>query len=309
MNFRSHREAAMPNFRRSLLDFQRHFSHEAACALWLVGSRWPNGFFCPACDYVKRWRLSGRAFMIECAACHRQTSVTAGTVMRGSKLALSVWFWAAYLMATHSNGMSALHLQRQLGLASYETAWLLSHKLRRAMVAPGWAPLADLVEVNETPLPCRVKDKTRGPGGRGHRSKMLLAGAVENRASRPGRVCLATIADFSTDSLHAFLRDHVTLGATAKTDDWSAYPGAPDLARNPHTIGPMAAHLVLPWVHRIFSNLMRWALGVYHGLQRPISRPVSTNSYSASTAAVTGTPPSHLSSASPSPPNLSLTTC
>ena len=63
--------------------------------------------------------LSLQAFTYECAACGRQTSVTAGTIMHGSKLPLTVWFWAAHLMATHSNGISALQLQRLLGLGSY----------------------------------------------------------------------------------------------------------------------------------------------------------------------------------------------
>ena len=84
----------------------------------------------------KGWALATKAWTFECAACDRQTSVTAGTVLHGSKLPLTVWFWAAYLMATHSNGISALQLQKQLGLGSYKTAWLLCAKLRRAMVAP-----------------------------------------------------------------------------------------------------------------------------------------------------------------------------
>jgi hypothetical protein len=69
--------------------------------------------------------------------CGRQTSVTAGTMMHHSKLPLTAWFWAAYLMATHSNGISALQSQRQLALGSYKTAWLLCAKLRRSMLAPG----------------------------------------------------------------------------------------------------------------------------------------------------------------------------
>ena len=76
------------------------------------------------------------------SGCARQTSVTAGTVMHGSKLPLTVWFWAAYLMATHSNGIAALQLQKQLGLGSYKSAWLLAAKLRQAMVAPHRTPLA-----------------------------------------------------------------------------------------------------------------------------------------------------------------------
>ena len=74
---------------------------------------------------------------LQCARCRKQTSITAGTVMHGSKLSLSMWFRAVFLMATHSDGLSASELQRQLGLGSYKTAWMLSAKLRRVMVDRG----------------------------------------------------------------------------------------------------------------------------------------------------------------------------
>ena len=109
----------MVDFPTSLVDFQRRFPDEAACAAWLFEARWPTGFRCPACDHDKAWPHGGKAFTYECAACGRQTSVTAGTIMHGSKLPLTVCFWAAYLMATHSNGISASQMQRQLALGSY----------------------------------------------------------------------------------------------------------------------------------------------------------------------------------------------
>jgi len=110
---------AMPDFPRSILEFQRQFPDEAACAAWLTAARWPEGFRCPVCGHDHAWELDTKAWTWECAKCHRQTSVTAGTVMHGSKVSLTVWFWAAYLMATHSNGISARQLGRQLGLGSY----------------------------------------------------------------------------------------------------------------------------------------------------------------------------------------------
>lgn len=259
----------MAAFPRSLIEFQKRFPDEAACAAYLREARWPEGFVCPSCGGVRGWALSGKAWTHECAACHRQTSVTAGTVLHGSKLPLTVWFWAAYLMATHSNGISALQVQQQLGLGSYRTAWMLCAKLRRAMVAPGRDPLAGLVEVDETDLPCRSRnDPPSGGGGRSHQGKILVAGAVEVQENGPGRIRLAVIRDFSAASLHRFLRAAVAPGATAKTDGWSGYPGAPGVSHDPHVIGPIAAHIVLPWVHRVFSNLKTWALGVYHGLRR-----------------------------------------
>ena len=110
--------------------------------------------------------------------------MTAGTILHGSKLDLTVWFWAAYLMATHSNGISALQLQKQLALGSYRTAWMLAAKLRRAMVDPDRNPLSGLVEIDETSLPFRTKNDPAGGGpGRSHDGKLLVVGgcAVERR--------------------------------------------------------------------------------------------------------------------------------
>ena len=81
---------AMPDFPRSVLEFQRQFPDEAACAAWLSAARWPEGFRCPACGHDHAWELGTKAWTFECATCRRQTSVTAGTVMHGSKLPLTV---------------------------------------------------------------------------------------------------------------------------------------------------------------------------------------------------------------------------
>lgn len=254
---------------RSLFAFQRRFPDERACAADLAAVRWPEGFRCPGCGHDRGWELATKAFTWECAGCGKQTSVTAGTVMHGSKLPLTVWFWAAYLMATHSNGISARQLQGQLGLGSYKTAWLLSAKLRRAMVAPERTPLAGIVEVDETTIPYRTgNDPVSGGRGRSGAGKLLVAGAVEVVGNRPGRVRLAAIDDFSAASLHAFVSTNVAPGATARTDGWSGYVGVADVGHDPRTVGAMAAHVVLPWAHRIFANLKRWALGVYHGLRK-----------------------------------------
>src|SRR5271155_3616753 len=94
----------MPDFPRSLIEFQSRFPDEAACVAYLFTARWRHGFVCPACGGSKAWQLQTKAWNWECAGCGKQTSVTAGTIMHHSKLPLTTWFWAAYLMATHSNG-------------------------------------------------------------------------------------------------------------------------------------------------------------------------------------------------------------
>ena len=260
----------MDRFPDSLIAFQRMYPNDTACAAWLTSMRWPEGFRCPACGHDHGWALRGKAHTYECAGCHRQTSVTAGTILHGSKLDLTVWFWAAYLMATHSNGFSALQLQKQLGIGSYRTAWMLAAKLRRAMVDPGRQPLSGLVEVDETSLPFRTKnDPVAGGGGRSHDGKMLVVGAVEvSETNTPGRLRLAVLADYSAQSLNSFIGANIAAASTAKTDAWAGYTDVPVADHDPHVVGPMAAHLVLPWVHQVFSNLKGWARGIYHGLRR-----------------------------------------
>jgi hypothetical protein len=142
---------------RSLFQFQKTFPDERSCAEFLFERRWPDGFVCPACGSGRACLLKSRAFTYECIDCGRQTSITAGTIMHRSKLPLLVWFWAAHLMTTHSNGMSALQLMSQIGL-SYRTAWLLTQKLRRSMVDPDRSLLTGMVEVDQTEVPFRTKD-------------------------------------------------------------------------------------------------------------------------------------------------------
>ncbi len=114
--------------------------------------------------------------------------------------------------------------------------------------------------------------------------KIIVAGAVEvvdrttNRAkprklsakyldTRSGRVRLAAIPDNSAASLHAFIRANVRLGATLLTDGHSSYPGLSGYRHDPRTVGKMAGHVALPWIHRVFSLMKRWGLGIYHGLR------------------------------------------
>ena len=261
--------ASEGRFPRSLLEFQSRFATESACAQYLLERRWPHGFVCPGCGGGRAWLLKTKAFTYECADCGRQTSVTAGTIMHASKLPLTVWFWAAFLMATHSNGISALQLQNQLGLGSYRTAWMLCAKLRRAMVNPAREPLSGVVEADEAIIPFRTKnDPVVVPTGRSGVGKMLVAGAVEVDGGRPRRARLKVIEGFGKQELHSFVLSAVAPHTQLVTDDWPSYQDIPAVRHNAITLGPMAAHIALPWIHRLFSNLKRWGLGVYHGLRK-----------------------------------------
>ena len=223
---------------RSLAEFQKSFPDEESCAAFLFKQRWPDGFVCPGCRKRRVVGLKSRPRLHECLDCGRQTSVTAGTTMHRSKLPLTTWFWAAHLMTTHSNGMSARQLEDQLGV-TYKTAWLLTQKLRRSMVDPNRERLEGVVEVDQAEVPFREGDAFFEPGNAG---KILVIGAVEviDRASnqakprrkhakyldtRSGRLRLAMIADNSAASIAAFVRANVKPGTTLLTDGHASYPG------------------------------------------------------------------------------------
>jgi transposase-like protein len=258
----------LPDVPRSLTEFERHFGNEKTCAEYLAAVRWPDGFVCPRCGGSKAWQLETKRWTYECAHCGRQTSVTAGTIMHHSRLPLTTWFWAAYVMAVQPSGISALQLQRELSLGSYKTAWSLCTKLRRVMAAPGCGPLSSLIEVDKTEITCRSKrDRAAGSGSSEH-GKIRVAGAVEVQDLRVGRLRLSTVPDESAASLHAFLAASVALGATAQASGEAGYSSGPGINDDPRVIDATDAPKVRPRVQRIFSDLKIWALSVYHGLRR-----------------------------------------
>src|SRR5437764_5272633 len=162
--------------------------------------------------------------------------------------------------------MSARQLWKQRGLGSYKSAWLLLRKLRRAMVDPERDPLAGLVEVDETSIPFRAGGEPARPG-RSHEGRLLLAGAVEIKGKGPGRTRLAVIGDYSAVALGAFVAGNVAEGSTVVSDGWSGHARLKEVKHDPRVVGDVPAHLVLPWIHRVFASAKRWALGVYHGLR------------------------------------------
>src|SRR5277367_5909302 len=172
-------------------------------------------------------------------------------------------------------------LADQLGV-TYKTAWLLAQKLRRSMVDPNREPLDGVVEVDQAEIPLREGDGFLEPG---NAAKILVIGAVEvidrdtNQTNprrkhakyidtRSGRLRLAAIADNSAASIQAFIKANVKPGTTLLTDGHASYPGLSAYRHDPRVVGAMAGHVVLPWSHRAFSLLKRWALGTYHGLRR-----------------------------------------
>jgi transposase-like protein len=234
-----------------------------------VECRWAEGYRCPRCGCASAALLAGRRLW-QCSACRYQVSVTAGTVLHKSHTALHLWFWAAYLMTTPTPGVSALQLQRQLGLRRYETAWTMLHKLRRAMVNPERQHPIDEVEVDV----CFVGGHEAGlRGGRARGEKALVAVRVEVRGAGSGRVRLAVIDDASAATLSGFVRANVAAGSTVHTDGWKGYRG---LGRSGYDHQPRSQRAaralgedvddILPRVHRVISNLKSWLQGTHRGV-------------------------------------------
>ena len=133
---------------RTLAEFEQRFATEGACRAYLAQLRWPTGFCCPQCKTSGSWTTTRCLLM--CRQCGYQASVTAGTIFHRTRLPLQDWFRAMWWMTDQKHRLSALGLQRLLGLGSYRTAWLWLQKLRYAMVRPGWDRLGGQVEVDET---------------------------------------------------------------------------------------------------------------------------------------------------------------
>jgi len=248
------------DYPRTLQELEKRFSTEAACRAYLFALRWPDGWTCPRCGSRQGWAL--RRAVWRCVGCRYEGSVTAGTIFQDSHLPLTTWFRAMWQVTSQKHGVSALGLQRVLGLGSYKTAWAMLHKLRRAMVRPGRDRLRGTVEVDETYWGAEEE----GVIGRLTHDKALVIVAAEEDGPGIGRIRLRRIPDLSKASLHGFIGQAVEPGSTVRTDGLSGYLGLEGYAhdRQVQRQAGIGEHL-LPRVHRVVSLLKRWLLGTHQG--------------------------------------------
>lgn len=242
------------------MELERRFASEEACRQYLFQLRWPEGFVCLRCGAKQAWPMTRGRWL--CMACRYQAPVTAGTIFQDSHLPLTTWFRAMWYVTSQKTGVSALGLQRVLGLGSYRTAWALLHKLRRAMVRPGRDRLRGVVEVDET----YWGSEEEGVVGRLTEEKALIIVAAEEDGSGIGRVRLRRIPDLTKTTLHGFIAQAIEPGSTVRTDGLNAYRGLQDYGhdRRVQREQPKGEHL-LPRVHRVVSLLKRWLLGTHQG--------------------------------------------
>ena len=210
-----------------------------------------------------------------CRECGRQSTVTAGTIFDKTRTPLRVWLAAAWYLTNQKQGVSALGLQRVLGLGSYQTAWTMLHRFRRAMVRPDRERLKGLVEVDETYLALtdRVKPISR-VGRKGNTSKVLVALAVEMLQPKGfGRIRLRRIENDSDECVVPFVQESIEPSAQVRTDGSAAYRSLGKLGydhqRTVMLGSDVPAHVSMAGVHRVASLVKRWILGTHHGSVQP----------------------------------------
>lgn len=224
--------------------------------------------------------VNGRAYELvnqrrrQCVKCRHQVSLTSGTILHRTKIPLTAWFWAAYLMTTDKRGISALLLQRQLGLPSYETAWMMLHKLRRAMVNLSRERLHGEIEVDDTWVGGEQAG-LRGSRQLKDRKAALVLVAVEKRGKASGRVRMAVIPDFKAATISPFLTRNVEPGATIYTDGLKSFAGLAEVGyKHIARTQPLRAELgigaksVVPLADRAIGNLQQWLIGTYKGVSK-----------------------------------------
>lgn len=248
------------DYPRTLLELEQRFRSDEACAAYLGSLRWPRGWVCPRCAGQASWSV--RRARWRCSLCRYEMSITAGTIFQDTHLPLTTWFRAMWYVTSQTNGISALGLQRVLGLGSYKTAWAMLHKLRRAMIRPGRERLQGIVEVDEA----YWGDEQAGIKGRRTEQRALIVVAAEENGKGIGRIRLRRLLDLSRISLHGFIAEAIEPGSTVRTDGLNAYRELQGYFhdRQVQRRQTPGDHL-LPRVHRVISLLKRWLMGTHQG--------------------------------------------
>jgi transposase-like protein len=248
----------------NILDFQKKFGSDDACRDHLFKIRWPDGLTCPECGGSRFYKITKRN-IYECG-CGRQVSLTAGTVMHGSHLPLTKWFWAIYLCGQDKRGVSALRLKKELNVA-YQSAWLMLQKIRRAMGGrdSGYL-LAGIVETDEMYV--------GGPGKGGKRGRGTDKTPVQVAVSLDGKgfprfVKMEPLNDLTGESMQDFVVRNIEEGAVIKTDNYHSYIKAfngQSYTHEPEKFEINGNPEHLKWLHRVAGNAKAFIPGTYHGL-------------------------------------------
>lgn len=259
----------------TIADWEKAFPTEESCKGYLVAHRWPLGVKCPRCDTDVTYEVSTMAFKWQCYTCTPDSgyrfSVIAGTIFENTNKPLQDWFRVIHMMLTSKKGVAALEVHRVIGTGSYETAWSMCHRIRAGMADEGFRKLVGVVEVDETFVGGKAKnrhiDKRGGGGGTGGvgSGKSVVAGAVR----RKGGVIARVVKNVRADTLTRFVREAVSHKVSLLcTDQWVGYKHLGD--EFPHEmVDHMAGEYVVGAIHTntiegFWSLIKRGMVGTFH---------------------------------------------
>jgi len=225
---------------------------------------WGQNPTCPHCGHSHATTIEGdtaRDGLYCCSKCRKQFTVTVGTVMHRSKLPIKTWLMAFYLVCSSKKGISSLQLQRQLGLGSYRTAWMLAQKIRKAMeMNPEFEKLFGYVEADETYIGGKGNRR-----GRGSEKKTPIAGVQE----RSGNVYCKPVKHVDADTLQDFIKKAVDLRSVLITDEWKSYNKVGKLMTDHYVINHSTGEYVrgdisTNWIESFWSLLKKGIGGIFH---------------------------------------------
>src|SRR5829696_1180462 len=248
-------------------ELRERFGTEEACREALFDVRWREGLTCPACGGRSFCQLKSRQ-LVQCNRCKKQLRLTAGTVFQDTKLPLTTWFAAIYHLTQSKGGISSVELGRRLGVKQ-PTAWLVKHKLMRAMAAreAGKPKLEGRVEVDDAHL---GGERPGGERGRGAAGKTPVVAAVEATAERkPKRLRLTVVGGFRKGEVEKVAKRDFAPGGTVVSDGLSCWPAVEEAGCEHFPIvtgsGKRAASWTpFRWVDTTLGNLKTAIAGTYH---------------------------------------------